>query len=73
MPVSPGKSEQGEAVRRRVQGCSLLISLQMPQLCVYVPAGTSPIFQLKHMDQNKRLLHLADEALEVKGEGLTAA
>lgn len=73
IPVSPGKSEQGEAVRRCVQGCSLLMSLQLPVLCVYIPAGTSPISQLKHLNQNKSLLHLADEALEVKGKGLTEA
>lgn len=69
MPVSPGKSEQGEAVKRCVQGCSLLMSLQLPVLCVYIPAGTSPIFQLKHVGQNKWLLHLTDEDLEVKGKG----
>lgn len=45
--------EQREAVRRSVWSCSLLIDMWLPDLCVYVPAGTSLILQLMHTEVNK--------------------
>ena len=54
----------------RVAVCSSLRSCQT-SVCMFLQAPL--ILQLMHMEVNKLLLHLADEAFEEKGEGLTAA
>ncbi|KAI1242566.1 Activin receptor type-2B, partial [Lamprotornis superbus] len=50
------------------------VNTDLPVLCVYVPAGTSPILQLKHVDQIN-LSHDADQAVFLKSviEGLNTS
>lgn len=54
-----------------LQFAHLCVAARPP--CACVSAGTFLILQLMHTEVNTWLLHLADEALEEKGKGLTAA